>query len=66
MDVYDAFCAAYCKRIYGTNSALKRELNKILTVNHPKETEPERITMTESFQKLNAWLKDARNEKSDT
>ena len=69
MDVYDAFCAAYCKRIYGTNSALKRELNKILTVNHPKETEPERITMTESFQKLNDGikkLKDALNGKSDT
>ena len=68
MDVYDAFCAAYCKRIYGTNSALKRELNKILTVNHPKETEPERITMTESFQKLNDGikkLKDALNGKSD-
>ena len=69
MDVYDAFCAAYCKHIYGTNSALKRELNKILTVNHPKETEPEHITMTESFQKLNDGikkLKDALNGKSDT
>lgn len=68
MDVYDAFCAAYCKRVYGTNSALKRELNKILTVNHPKEPEPEHITMTESFQKLNDGikkLKDALNGKSD-
>ena len=32
-DIYDAFCAAFCKRIYGTNSALKRELKKILVIN---------------------------------
>lgn len=37
LDVYDAFCAAYCKRIYGSNSALKRELNKILTVKKKPE-----------------------------
>lgn len=39
LDVYDAFCAAYCKRIYGSNSALKRELNKILTVKKKPEVE---------------------------
>ncbi len=37
-DVYDAFCAAYCKRVYGSNSALKRELNKILTVKKKEKT----------------------------
>ena len=36
MDVYDAFCAAFCKRIYGTNSALKRNLNKVLEVKEKK------------------------------
>lgn len=37
LDIYDAFCAAFCKRVYGTNSALKRELNKILVVKEKKE-----------------------------
>lgn len=37
IDIYDAFCAAFCKRAYGTNSALKRELNKILVVKEKKE-----------------------------
>lgn len=37
LDIYDAFCAAFCKRVYGTNSALKRELNKILVVKDKKE-----------------------------
>ena len=37
LDIYDAFCAAFCKRAYGTNSALKRELNKILVVKEKKE-----------------------------
>ena len=36
VDVYDAFCAAFCKRIYGTNSKLKRELNKVLEVKEKK------------------------------
>lgn len=35
-DIYDAFCAAFCKRIYGTNSALKRELNKVLEIKEKK------------------------------
>lgn len=38
-DIYDAFCAAFCKRVYGTNSALKRELNKILVFNNEKKEE---------------------------
>ena len=46
LDVYDAFCAAYCKRIYGSNSALKRELNKILTV----KKKPEVKTMLSSSE----------------
>ena len=37
LDIYDAFCAAFCKRVYGTNSALKRELSKILVVKDKKE-----------------------------
>lgn len=37
LDIYDAFCAAFCKRAYGTNSALKRELNKILVIKEKKE-----------------------------
>lgn len=39
LDIYDAFCAAFCKRVYGTNSALKRELNKILVFNNEKKEE---------------------------
>lgn len=37
MDAYDAFCAAYCKRVYGSNSALKRELNRVLVTKKAKE-----------------------------
>lgn len=33
---YDAFCAAYCKRVFGSNSALKRELEKVMVVEKPK------------------------------
>ena len=36
-DVYNAFCAAFCKRMYGTNSALKRHLNDILVIKEKKE-----------------------------
>lgn len=39
VDVYDAFCAAFCKRVYGTNSALKRELGKVLEVKGSKKKE---------------------------
>lgn len=36
-DVYNAFCAAFCKRMYGTNSALKRNLKDILVIKEKKE-----------------------------
>ena len=36
MNPYDAFCAAYCKRVFGSNSALKRELEKVMVVEKPK------------------------------
>ena len=36
MNPYDAFCAAYCKRVFGSNSALKRELEKVLVIEKPK------------------------------
>lgn len=36
-DIYNAFCAAFCKRMYGTNSALKRHLNDILVIKEKKE-----------------------------
>ena len=32
-DLYNAYCAAFAKKCYGTNSALKREIDK-LTVYH--------------------------------
>ena len=32
-DIYNAYCAAFAKKCYGTNSALKREIDK-LTVYH--------------------------------
>ena len=28
-DLYNAYCAAFAKKCYGTNSALKREINKL-------------------------------------
>lgn len=37
IDIYDSFCAAFCKKIYGTNSALKRHLNDILVIKEKKE-----------------------------
>ena len=36
MNPYDAFCAAYCKRVFGSNSALKRELEKVMVIEKPK------------------------------
>ena len=36
MNPYDAFCAAYCKRIFGSNNALKRELKKVMVIEKPK------------------------------
>lgn len=39
IDIYDSFCAAFCKKIYGTNSALKRHLNDILVIKEKKEKE---------------------------
>lgn len=36
-DVYNAFCAAFCKRMYGTNSALKRNLKDILVIKEKKK-----------------------------
>lgn len=37
IDIYDSFCAAFCKKIYGTNSSLKRNLNDILVIKEKKE-----------------------------
>ena len=37
IDIYDSFCAAFCKKIYGTNSALKRHLNDILVIKEKRE-----------------------------
>lgn len=60
LDVYDAFCAAYCKRIYGSNSALKRELNKILTVK--KKPEVKGIDVTNALSEaINKIKKDINN-----
>lgn len=53
LDIYDAFCAAYCKRIYGSNSALKRELNKVLVV----KEKPKQMTFGEIVNQLDAKFK---------
>ena len=37
IDMYDSFCAAFCKKIYGTNSALTRHLNDILVIKEKNE-----------------------------
>ena len=36
-DAYHGYCAALAKKIHGTNSALQRELKKILEVHNKKE-----------------------------
>lgn len=36
-DPYYGYCVALAKKIHGTNSALKRELNKVLVVKQKKE-----------------------------
>lgn len=38
-DAYHGYCAALAKKIHGTNSALQRELKKVLEVHNKKEKE---------------------------
>lgn len=54
-DAYHGYCAALAKKIHGTNSALQRELKKVLEVHNKKEeedkTEISFSNVTESLHK---------------
>ena len=59
-DPYYGYCVALAKKIHGTNSALKRELNKVLVVKQKKENfidsfKP--LTMAETADKLSEVVK---------
>ena len=56
---YDAFCAAYCKRVFGSNSALKRELEKVMVVEKPKTKKKAAQTPTGELSKAIQRIKDA-------
>ena len=59
MNPYDAFCAAYCKRVFGSNSALKRELEKVMVVEKPKTKKKTAPTPTGELSKAIQRIKDA-------
>ena len=56
---YDAFCAAYCKRVFGSNRALKRELEKVMVVEKPKTKKKAAQTPTGELSKAIQRIKDA-------
>ena len=59
MNPYDAFCAAYCKRVFGSNSALKRELEKAMVIEKPKTKKKAAQTPTGELNKAIQRIKDA-------
>ena len=59
MNPYDAFCAAYCKRVFGSNSALKRELEKVMAIEKPKTKKKAAQTPTRELNKAIQRIKDA-------
>lgn len=59
MNPYDAFCAAYCKRVFGSNSALKRELEKVMVIEKPKTKKKAAQTPTGELNKAIQRIKDA-------
>ena len=61
---YDAFCAAYCKRVFGSNSALKRELEKVMVVEKPKTKKKAAQTPTGELSKAIQRIKDAMSASS--
>ena len=58
MNPYDAFCAAYCKRVFGSNSALKRELEKVMVIEKPKTKKKAAQTPTGELNKAIQGFKD--------
>lgn len=64
MNPYDAFCAAYCKRVFGSNSALKRELEKVLVIEKPKTKKKAAQTPTGELNKAIQRIKDAMSASS--
>ena len=59
MNPYDAFCAAYCKRVFGSNSALKRELEKVMVIEKPKTKKKAAQAPTGELNKTIQRIKDA-------
>ena len=66
MNPYDAFCAAYCKRVFGSNSALKRELEKIMVVEKPKAKKKTAPILTSEIGRAVQKIKDGITSASTT
>ena len=61
-DPYYGYCVALAKKIHGTNSALKRELNKVLVVKQKNEDYTDSfkpLTMAETADKYSKIVKKA-------
>lgn len=52
-DDYMAFCAAYCKKIFGSNSRLKRTIKKAVNAK-PKKADTQKVSNTKRLYRMNS------------